>query len=109
MSETTINDLMDLLCRSFLADRADGVDTSIQVHLTGDNGGDYGIVIKNQTCSGNPGILPDASLKLEAAAQDILDMVAGKLDPMKAFMQGKLRIHGNKAMALKLTSMFRLA
>jgi putative sterol carrier protein len=109
VSETTVTDLMDLLCRSFLADRAAGVDTSIQVHLTGDNGGDFGIVIENQTCSANPGILPGARLKLEAAAQDILDMYSGKLDPMKAFMQGKLRITGDKGMALKLTSMFRLA
>lgn len=109
MSDTTIHDLMDLLCRSFLAERANGIETAIQVHLTGDKGGDYGIVIKDQTCSAKPGILTAATLKLEAAAQDILDMYEGKLDPMKAFMQGKLRIMGDKAMALKLTTMFRLA
>ena len=109
MSDTTINDLMDLLCRSFLAERSNGIETAIQVHLTGDNGGDYGIVIKDQTCHANPGILATATLKLEAAAQDILDMYEGKLDPMKAFMQGKLRIIGDKAMALKLTTMFKLA
>jgi putative sterol carrier protein len=109
VSETTINDLIDLLCRSFLADRATGVDTSIQAHLTGEKGGDYGLVIKDQTCTVTPGTLPVASVKVEAAAQDVLDMYEGKLDPMKAFMQGKLRINGDKAMALKLTTLFRLA
>ena len=109
MSETTIKDLLDLLCRSFVADRSAGVDTAIQVHLTGEDGGDYGIVIKDQTCQAKPGIIAAAALKLEAAAEDILDMYEGKLDPMRAFMQGKLRIIGDKAMALKLTTMFRLA
>jgi len=109
VGETTINDLFDLLSRSFLADRAAGVDTSIQAHLTGEKGGDYGVVIKDQTCTVTPGILASAALKLEAAAQDVLDMYDGKLDPMKAFMQGKLRINGDKALALKLTTLFRLA
>ncbi len=108
MSETTINDLFNLLIQSFLPERAVGIDTAIQVHLTGEKGGDYGIVIKDQTCSANPGILSSASLKLEAAAQDILDMFEGKIDPMKAFMQGKLRFMGDKAMALKLTTLFRV-
>ena len=108
MSETTINDLMDLLCESFQPERAAGIDTAIQVHLSGDKGGDYGIVIKDQTCSANPGELTSASLKLEAAAQDILDMFNGKLDPMKAFMQGRLRLIGDKAVALKLTTLFRV-
>ncbi len=108
MAETTINDLFILLCQSFVPERAAGVDTAIQVHLTGDKGGDYGIVIKDQTCSANPGILASASLKLEAAAQDILDMFEGKIDPMKAFMQGKLRLMGDKAMALKLTTLFHV-
>jgi len=108
VGDTTINDLFDLLCQSFQPERAAGVEPAIQVHLTGENGGDYGIVIKDQTCSANPGVLGSASLMLEAAAQDILDMFNGKMDPMKAFMQGKLRLIGDKAMALKLTTLFRV-
>jgi putative sterol carrier protein len=109
VSETTINDLMDLLCRSFQAERSAGIDAAIQIHLSGEKGGDYGIVIKDQGCSANAGILPASNLKLEAAAQDVLDMYEGKLDPMKAFMQGRLRVSGDKAMALNLTTMFRLS
>ena len=109
MNETTINDLMDILVNSFQAERSAGIDAAIQVHLSGENGGDYGIVIKDKTCSAIPGILPSSNLKLEAAAQDILDIYAGKLNPMKAFMQGRLRVSGDKAMALKLTTMFRLS
>lgn len=109
MSETTINDLVELLIRSFQADRAKGIEAAIQVHLSGEKGGDYGVVIKDQSCTANPGILPSANMKLEAEAQDILDMYDGKLDPMKAFMQGRLRVTGDKAMALKLTTMFRLS
>jgi len=108
LSETTINDLMDILCNSFQAERSAGIEAAIQVHLTGEKGGDYGIVIKDKKCSAYPGILPSSNVKLEASAQDVLDMYAGKLDPMKAFILGKLRISGDKAMALKLTTMFHI-
>jgi putative sterol carrier protein len=40
------------------------------------------------------------------AAQDYLDMVAGKLNPQMAFMSGKLRISGDMGLALRFQGLF---
>jgi putative sterol carrier protein len=40
-------------------------------------------------------------------AQDFVDIITGKLDAMKAFMSGKLKVSGNVMLATRLTSFFR--
>jgi putative sterol carrier protein len=107
--ETTISDLIDLLCRSFQPDRSVGFDVTVQVHLEGEKGGDWIVLIKDQTCTAVPGIAENSKIKVEAAAQDVLDIFNGKLDPMRAFMLGKLKLSGDKALALKMITLFKLA
>jgi len=43
---------------------------------------------------------PDVVLQMED--QDLMDLMSGKLNAQKAFFQGKLKIKGNMALAMKL-------
>jgi putative sterol carrier protein len=108
VAEATIQDLIDLLCRSFQSDRSAGFEATIQIHLTGEQGGDWLVVIEEESCKANPGVIENPRLKIEASAEDVLDMYNGKLDPMRAFMQGKLKLTGDKAMALKMITLFKV-
>lgn len=36
---------------------------------------------------------------------DVIDLIVGKLNPQRAFFQGKVKIKGNMGLALKLTSL----
>jgi putative sterol carrier protein len=40
-------------------------------------------------------------------AADYVEMMAGRLDPMQAFMLGKIRINGDIMLATRLMSFFR--
>jgi putative sterol carrier protein len=40
------------------------------------------------------------------AAQDYLDLAAGKLNPQMAFISGKLRIAGDMGLALRFQGLF---
>lgn len=40
---------------------------------------------------------------------DIVDLITGKLNPQKAFFQGKVKIQGNMGLALKLAELQRTA
>lgn len=48
---------------------------------------------------------PDVTFTVNDA--DIIDLVTGKLNPQKAFFQGKVKIQGNMGLALKLTELQR--
>ena len=44
--------------------------------------------------------MPDVTLTM--ADEDLVSLMSGKLNPQKAFFQGKLKIQGNMGLAMKL-------
>jgi len=108
MSEITVKELMDRMPKAFLPEKAKGVEAVIQYHLTGEEGGDWIITIKDGKCTVEEGVAENPTLTLEADAQDYKDVILGKMDGMAAFMQGKLRLKGNLNLAMKLTSFFKM-
>lgn len=108
MTETTIQDLMDALPEAFVAEKAAGVDSSVQFLLSGDKGGDWLVTIRDQQCGVTRERSTSARLTVEADAQDVLDMFLGSLDPMRAYMRGKVRFQGDMGLAMKLTNLFKV-
>ena len=48
----------------------------------------------------------DADCTVKIDLQDFKDMLSGDLNPMGAFMGGKLKIEGDMGVAMKLSSLF---
>jgi len=44
-------------------------------------------------------------MTLRTSADDFAGMVAGKMNPMQAFMMGKIKIQGDTGIAMKLMPM----
>jgi putative sterol carrier protein len=86
----------------FKPDKALGIDVIVQVNITGPNGGDWVVTIKNQKLEAKEGTHPSPTLELDMAETDYIDLVNGKMSGEKAFLTGKLRFKGNIALALKL-------
>jgi putative sterol carrier protein len=91
-----------VLPNRFKPDKAAGVDVTVQIKITGTNGGNWAVTIKSQKLEVKEGTQPSPTLSLEMEEADYMDVVNGKMSGEKAFLTGKLRFKGNIALALKL-------
>jgi putative sterol carrier protein len=103
----TVKEVFDEMAGKFRADKAVGVNATIQYDITGDQGGTWHAVVKDGTCSVNAGAAPSANLTLTMSSQDWLDMIGGKLSGQMAFMSGKLKLKGDMGLAMKIAGMFQ--
>lgn len=104
----TIESLMSMLPGMFEADKAKGVDTIIQLNVTGLQTSHWTIQIKNGKLNVTKGIHTNPQLTIGADSNDLLDLANGKLEPGKAFTQGKLHVKGDVTEAAKLIQLFRV-
>lgn len=108
MTDLTIKELINRMPKAFIPEKAVGVDAVIQYNLTGAEAGDYIITVKDGKCEVAEGIAPNPKMTLRADSQDYKDVISGKLNPMNAFMQGKIKVTGDLNLAMKLANFFKL-
>jgi len=107
MAIESISDLFAAYKKNFMPERADGVDAVFQLHLSGDDGGDYYLTVTDQTLTITPGTHLEPTTSLKASARDWIELSLGKANPMMLMMTGKLKVSGSLPMATRFQSMFR--
>ena len=85
------------------------LNKTIQWNITGDDPGVWAIQINE----GAARLIPDGVEKPDVSftvnSQDWLTIAAGKLNPMNAFMTGKLKVAGDMGLAMKVPQILPLA
>jgi putative sterol carrier protein len=108
MTEYTVKELIFNHEKAFMPEKAPGLEAIIQYRLTGDEGGDYIITLKDDKCTVAEGIADDPVMTMTADGRYFGDVLLGKADGMKGFMEGKLQLEGDLNLAMKLTSFFKM-
>jgi putative sterol carrier protein len=108
MAEYTMEELVYNHEKAFRPEKAVGVDAVIQYQFTGDEGGDYVITIAEGKCTAEKGKADHPTMTLTTDAQLFKNVLLGKEDGMKAFMEGKIQLSGDLNLAMKLTSFFKM-
>jgi putative sterol carrier protein len=98
---------MQQAINGFQPQNAAGIDAQVQFHITGAQGGDWVATIRDQKLMVESGVSPSPNLSISADTQDIFDLVGGKLNPMQAYMKGKVQVKGDMGLAMRLMSVFK--
>ena len=102
----TAHELFAAMPSNFNASVAGDLDATIQFDLTGDDGGLWAVAIADGVCKVNEGTASSPDLTLTMAADDFMAMNRGELNPMNAFMAGKIKLQGDMGLAMKIQSLF---
>lgn len=99
--------VFDGMSDAFVADQSAGVDVVFQYNISGDGGGDWYVTIKDQTCTVEVGSHDSPTTTIKMDAGDFLAMMGGKLNAMKAFTSGKLKITGDMMKSQLIEKLFK--
>ncbi|MDX1615747.1 MAG: SCP2 sterol-binding domain-containing protein [Candidatus Promineifilaceae bacterium] len=102
----TVQQLFNEMPSAFNADKAGDFEATIQFDLSGEEGGEWVVTIVDGTCVATEGVVEDPTATLHMEASDYVDMVTGKLDPMTAFIQQKVRVEGDLNAVMKFQTLF---
>ncbi len=101
MAITTVQEALEKIVSADPA-KVQGIDAVILFELSGDNGGQWTLTVKDGTVELEEGETASPAMTLSMSAQDFMAMSQGELNPMAAFMQGKLKVTGDMSLAMKL-------
>jgi putative sterol carrier protein len=106
---TTVAEVFDTIQSRFKPAAAAGVKKTLQWNISGAEAGQWTIRIANQTCEVSQGPAEKPDLTLTLADQDWIAIAEGRLNPMSAFMSGKIKAAGDLMLATKLQNLFDLS
>jgi len=100
----TIAELFENLKAKIAANPAKiaNLKASYQFELTGEGGGTYHATFDNGSYEIGEGPLPNAGCTITISVSDFFALLERRLNPMAAFMSGKLKVRGDMGMAMKL-------
>lgn len=104
---TDFNELMKNLPKMVDAEEAKGLNGKVQFSLSGAGGGEWGVVLDDGKVSVSEGTMAQPQLTVKTSSENAEKLLNGKLDPMMAFMTGKIKIAGDIALGMKLIGLLK--
>jgi putative sterol carrier protein len=102
-----ISQIFPTMVERFSAEKAGDLNATIQFDLTGDNGGTYWVKIADGKATTGEGAAENSNMTVKASADDFHSLVTGQMNPMQAFMMGKLKV-SDMGLGMKMTQIFGL-
>ena len=103
---TSIADSFPALHTAFLPDRAAGVDKTIQFDFTGREAGVWHMRVHDGAMDYGQGPAENPAATISVDSDDWLNILGGALNPVTAFMGGKLKVQGDMGLAMQFQNWF---
>lgn len=101
-------DIFARTAENFMADKAGDMNAAVAFDLSGENSGQWTIKIADGTAAVEKGLADDPDATISMDSGDYVDMMTGKLNPMMAFMGGKVKVSGDLNTVMKFQTLFKM-
>lgn len=106
MRAAAIKEFFKQLPSKLDAEAAEDVDVVYQFDLSGAQGGQYIVTIREGACQVKEGRHEDPHVILSMAGEDCVKVLNGELSGPAAAMSGRIRISGDIGLAMQLRMLF---
>jgi len=105
----TIDETFETMKRLFNPAAAAGFNETIEWNITGEQAGKWTLKIADQTCQLIKGGVEKADLIMTMSDQTWLALAQGKLDPVDAFRVDKIKLSGDRRIAMHIQRLFPIS
>jgi len=102
----SVADIFNNMSSNFNAEKAGDLKANVVFDLTGEGGGAWTVDVADGKANVTEGATPNPTATIRMSAQDYQDMTSGKLNPMMAFMSGKIKVEGDLNTVMKFQTLF---
>jgi putative sterol carrier protein len=99
-------EMMQGMQDSFLPEKAGATKALIQLNLTGQDGGEWVVDIANGQCQIREEEVESPNVTVTMDADDFVALYHNQLNPVQAFMGGKIKVSGNVGLVMQLLNWF---
>jgi len=104
MAITTVQEVLDHLSEVDPT-QVQGVNAVILFDLAGEGGGKWTVRLEDGALTLEEGETATPNMTLSMDAQDLIALSNGELNPVSAFMQGRIKVSGDMALAMRMQSL----
>jgi putative sterol carrier protein len=108
MADFNLESILQKLAGKVSAESLAGFSGVIQLELMGEKQGTWHAIIENQKYDIREGASENPTLSLICDSEDFAELIAGRLDIMRSFMTGKLKITGDMSVVMRLAGNLNL-
>ena len=106
MTPTTVKEFFQRLPGQLDSGAAEDLDAVYQFDLSGAQGGQYILTIREGACQVTEGMHVNPHVVLSMAGEDCIKVLNGQLSGTAAAMSGRLQISGDISLAMQLRALF---
>jgi putative sterol carrier protein len=103
-----VKDMVEAMPLAFVPEKAGNAKAAIQFNLTGEEGGQWVVDVADGKCQVREEVAVQPDLTVTMAAENFVALYGGKLDPIPAFMSGKIKVTGNVGLMMQLLQWFKM-
>jgi len=105
--ELDVKGIFEKMPSAFNAAAAVGKDVTFEFNISGPTGGDWVVTVKDGACKVEVGKADKATTTIGMVDVDFIELIAGRLDGMKAFSAGKLKVGGDMMKSQLIGKLFK--